>query len=112
MILVIAGNYQQYLDYCSSLGINPKATALIRYVYGVYSLLGYHQQPEIVYYGTYHNRTDFDAVQKAVKNISYTAYAGEQMHYKQELNLKFLALFLGIAVFLESVLLIILEVTR
>ena len=67
--LILAGNYRQFLDWCKEEGVDPR-TRSIRYIHDVHSILGMRDY-EVIRYGTYYERKDFNDIEDEIKATSY-----------------------------------------
>ena len=60
-ILVIAGHYREFLEWCRENRKNPQDRRECRYIATAEDLYGW-DKPTLVFYGTYLNRSDWDAI--------------------------------------------------
>jgi hypothetical protein len=63
-IYVLAGNYQEFLNYCREREISPNSP-LIKYISDEHTLRGI-QNPQVEYYGTYVYRRDFHDIKQMI----------------------------------------------
>jgi hypothetical protein len=63
MLIVVAGNHDQYRDYLKARGIEPKRAA---YVASADTLVAF-RRAEAVLTGTWHERADIGAVMEAMR---------------------------------------------
>ena len=64
---VIAGNYDQFVDWCSKNRVSS-SSPLVSYVSGPECLLGL-QNPEVIVTGTYRERKDFQELDSVVRDV-------------------------------------------
>jgi len=62
-ILIVAGNYQEFKDYCLQNKINPLLNKKIKYVLDIECLYGICDCI-FIYYGTYRRRKDYWDIKK------------------------------------------------
>lgn len=67
-ILVIAGDYRQYVFWCREHEINPNDMKRVRYVRDWNSICGRRGNPYVTY-GTYYQRRDMVEIRQALKVI-------------------------------------------
>jgi hypothetical protein len=68
MTYIIAGNYQQFVRWCSENVLNPKDRSLF-YIMDAYKLRGrrWREDDAVVYIGTYYERSDIFEIEEEIK---------------------------------------------
>lgn len=64
-IMILAGNYQQYIHWCKDMGVSPRSR-MVRYVYDVSDLRG-RRNMIFVHIGTFWTRHDAATIYEAAK---------------------------------------------
>lgn len=68
-VLVIAGHYREFLEWCRENGKNPQNRREVRYISGVEDLRGWRRPSTLIFYGTYLNRPDWERIHERALDL-------------------------------------------
>jgi hypothetical protein len=68
-VLVIAGHYREFLEWCRENEKNPQDRGQSRYISSPEELYGWTRPVTLIFYGTYLKRRDWDVLYYVAKEL-------------------------------------------